>query len=281
MREKQLLMEQIGNGIVPVGMQCFTGNHALIETMGAAGFDYVWLDSEHSAIDPRALEDTMRTCEVAGLSALVRIPDPRDLTSARRSLEAGAEGVIVPMVRTAQDVRDVIDALTFPPAGSRGLCPGLRVPGYTVTGFNDYMRASDESVLVIPMIETAEALENIEEIFALEQVHLTVFAMGELSFAMGEGPYSPANPRIRAAQERVHAAAAAAGVGIIGGHIFAPTADDLLAALDDGVVAFCVGIDVMAFRMLCEDLVATADAAVARSPHHRRPAAPASGFPRR
>ena len=74
---------------------------------GATGFDYVWLDSEHSALNPRALEDTMRTCEVAGLIPLVRIPEPTDGTSARRALEAGAEGIIVPMVRSAADVLDL------------------------------------------------------------------------------------------------------------------------------------------------------------------------------
>ena len=74
MQTPKSLMELVGENIVPVGMQCFTGNHTLIEVMGAAGFDYVWLDSEHSAVNPRALEEAMRTCEVAGLIPLVRCP---------------------------------------------------------------------------------------------------------------------------------------------------------------------------------------------------------------
>src|ERR1700704_6487439 len=120
------LIAMLDEHIVPIGMQCFTGDHTLIEVMGAAGFDYVWLDSEHSALNPRALEDTMRNCEVAGLIPLVRIPEPGDGTSARRALEAGAEGIVVPMVRSAADIQQIVDALTFPPWGKRGLCPARR-----------------------------------------------------------------------------------------------------------------------------------------------------------
>src|SRR5258705_8290187 len=107
------LIAMLDKHVVPIGMQCFTGNHTVIEVMGAAGFDYVWLDSEHSAVNPRALEDTMRTCEVAGLVPLVRIPEPTDYTAARRAVEAGADGVIAPMVRSAADVRNMGNALTF------------------------------------------------------------------------------------------------------------------------------------------------------------------------
>ena len=63
-------------------------DHKLIEVVGKTGFDYVWLDTEHSALKPRALEGTMRTCEAAGFIPIVRIPDPADGTSARRVLSA-------------------------------------------------------------------------------------------------------------------------------------------------------------------------------------------------
>ena len=129
MQTPKSLMELVGENIVPAGMQCFTGDHTLIEVMGAAGFDYVWLDSEHSAVNPRALEQTMRTCEVAGFIPLVRIPEPTDCTAARRAVEAGADGVIAPMVWSAADVRNIVNALTFPPAGERGMCPRVARPG--------------------------------------------------------------------------------------------------------------------------------------------------------
>jgi 2-keto-3-deoxy-L-rhamnonate aldolase RhmA len=273
------LIAMLDKHVVPVGMQCFTGDHTLIEVMGAAGFDYVWLDSEHSALNPRALEDTMRTCEVAGLIPLVRIPEPGDGTSARRALEAGAEGIVVPMVRTAADIQQIVDALTFPPRGKRGLCPALRVPGYTVVGFNEFMQPSDDNLLIIPMIETVDALENIDEICALEQVRLLVFAAGELAFAMGEGHAMHSSEKVRAAQRVVFAAAARHGVGIIGGPILNPSKESCAKALADGISVLCVGLDVLAFRALCEATVGAAIAAVDSHPGYHGPARPPSGFP--
>jgi hypothetical protein len=84
-------------------------------------------------------------------------------------------------------VRNIVRALTFPPVGERGMCPGLRVPGYSVTKLGGYIRHNNDNVLVIPVIETVEAVERIDEICAVEQVKLIVFAAGELGYAMGEG----------------------------------------------------------------------------------------------
>jgi 2-keto-3-deoxy-L-rhamnonate aldolase RhmA len=279
MRQRPRLTELLEHKTVPIGMQCFTGDHTLIEVLGATGFDYVWLDSEHSALNPRALEDTMRTCEVAGLIPLIRIPEPTDGTSARRALEAGAEGIIVPMVRSAADVQGIIDALTFPPDGKRGLCPGLRIPGYTVAAFNGYMRDSDSDLLIIPMIETVEALEHIDEICAIDQVKLLVFASGELAFAMGEGPNMHSSTKVQTAQKTVFAAARRHGVGLIGGPMLNPTKDGCVKALDDGISMLCIGLDVLAFRQLCESTVAAANAAVDANANYNRPPAPPSGFP--
>lgn len=273
------LLAMLDEHMVPIGMQCFTGNHTLIEVLGATGFDYVWLDSEHSAIDPRSLEDTMRTCEVAGLVPLVRIPEPTDGTSARRALEAGAQGIVVPMVRSAADVRQIVDALTFPPRGNRGLCPALRVPGYSVARFNDYMRESDAELMIIPMIETVEAIEEIDQICAVDQVKMLVFAAGELAFAMGEGANMHSGIKIQQAQKAVFAAAQEHGVAIIGGPILNPSKDSCAKALDDGISMLCVGLDVLAFRQLCETTVEAANAAVAAHASYQRPPAPPSGFP--
>ena len=214
---KKTLLGMLAEKTVPIGIQCFTADDKLIEVLGKTGFDYVWLDSEHSALNPRALEQTMRTCEAAGLIPIVRIPDPSDGTSARRALEAGAETVVVPMVRTAADVHGIIEALTFPPQGKRGLCPGLRVPGYSVTGFSQYMQDNNANLYVVPMIETVEGLENVEEICAIEQVKALVFASGELSFAMGEGAAGDASPKIQEAQRKVYAATRRHDVALIGG----------------------------------------------------------------
>ena len=278
-KSRTALLDLLAAKTIPIGIQCFTGDQKLIEVLGKTGFDYVWLDTEHSALNPRALEDTMRTCEAAGLIPLVRIPDPFDQTAARRALEAGAEAVIIPMVRSADDVKGIIDNLLFPPEGKRGLCPGLRVPGYSVTEFNPYMQENNKNLYVIPMIETVDGLNNVDEICAIPQVKALVFAAGELSFAMGEGAAGDHSPKIQEAQKRVFAAAQQRGVALIGGPIFHPTPESCGQAIQSGITILCIGLDTMAFRQTCETTVAAANAGVKANPAFNRPPAPPSAFP--
>lgn len=272
------LLAMLEDKVVPVGMQCFTGNHTLIEVLGRTGFDYVWLDSEHCGVNPRALEDTIRTADGVGLISLVRIPEPDDYTAARRALEAGADGLMIPMVRSAADLGQVLDAVIYPPNGRRGICPAYRAAGYSIRGFGEYAQRSDASVLIIPLIETLDALENIEEICALEQVNIIVFAAGELAFAMGEGARMHSSTKIQEAYATVKDVAKRHGVVLLGGPILDPTIDSCTKALEDGIGVFCLGIDVMAFRRVCEDTVAALNAAVAPSAYSRPPT-PESGFP--
>lgn len=273
------LLAMIDNRQLPVGMQCFTGNHTLIEVMGRTGFDFVWLDSEHCDINPRALEDTLRTADGVGLTTLVRIPEPGDGTAARRALEAGAAGVVVPMVRCAADIRGVLDAVTYPPAGKRGICPAYRAAGYSIRTFGEYAAWNDANVLVVPLIETLDALDNIEEICAIEQVRILGFASGELAYALGEGSRMHSSTKVQDAYQKVKDAAARHGVVLMGGPILDPTAQSCTQALEDGIAVFCLGIDVMAFRRVCEDTIAAANESVAAHPTFTRPAAPESGFP--
>lgn len=152
------------------------------------------------------------------------------------------------------------------------------MPGYTLPGFTAYMRANDADLLIIPMIETVEALEHVDEICAIEQVKVLVFASGELGFAMGEGT-NMHSPKVQAAQKTVHAAAQRHGVAVIGGPMLNPTKEGCAQAFDDGISMLCLGLDVIAFRQLCENTVASANAAVEENDTYNRPPAPPSGFP--
>jgi 2-keto-3-deoxy-L-rhamnonate aldolase RhmA len=278
MFERNRLLEMIEHNVIPLGMQCFTGDHALIEVLGLTGFDFVMLDSEHCAINPRGAEDSVRAAEGAGLVPIVRIPETLDETAIRRSLEAGAHGLIVPMVRTAADVQRVLRAAMFPPLGHRGICPAVRSAGYSFRSFADYARWNNDNVLVIPLIEHPYAVENIDEICALEEVHIITFGAGDLAYAMGEGTEMLASPYVQDAYRRVRSAAERHDVALMGGPVLEPTAEACRTALQDGVKVFCLGLDVLGFRRFCEDTVQALGAAVTGT-RYDRPTAPESGFP--
>lgn len=271
------LLVMIERQEIPLGMQCFTGNPALIEVLGLTGFDFVMLDTEHSGNDVRALEGLVRTAELAGLVPLVRVPDLTCETDIRRALEAGAMGLFLPMVKSASDVQTAADAAFFPPKGHRGICPAVRAAGYSFRSFNDYAAWNNSQILLIPMIEHPQAVENIEEICALEDVQLIVFGAGDLAYAMNEGTKMMKSPLVQAAYRKVLETARRHDVAVIGGPVLDPTPASCRKALEDGIKVFCLGLDTLGFRRFCEQTVAALNEGIAGTGFTRR-AAPASGF---
>jgi len=274
------LLEMVDQGIVPLGMQCFTGNAALIEVLGLTGYDFVMLDTEHSPNNPRALEDSIRAANHVNMVPVVRVPSFDDETSIRRALEAGAEGIFLPMVKSAADIRTAADAAFFPPLGKRGICPSVRATGYAFNDFNEYARRNNESTILVPLIEHPDAVENIEEICALPEVSMVIFGVGDLSFAMGEGVEQLRSPKVQAAYRRVMDAAAKYDVPVVGGPNLDPTPETCLDALEMGVKVFTLGLDIMAFRRACEGMVNDLYTASQKS-ELSRPTPPPSGFPTR
>jgi 2-keto-3-deoxy-L-rhamnonate aldolase RhmA len=262
---------------IPLGMQCFTGNPALIEVMGLTGFDFVMLDGEHSGNDVRSIEELIRTAEQAGLIPLVRVPDRSNEVDIRRALEAGAKGIFLPMIRSAADVRRAADAAYFPPRGARGICPAIRAANYSFKSFEQYAQWNNDEIALIPMIEHPDAVENIEDICGLDEVRIIVFGAGDLAYAMNEGTLMMKSPLVQAAYRKVLDSAKRNSVAVIGGPVLDPTPAACKKALEDGVTIFCLGLDTLGFRRFCEQTVDALNKGIAGSAF-KRVAAPDSGF---
>src|SRR5258708_21287349 len=110
------LLAMIKQSQIPLGMQCFTGDRAMIEVLELTGFDFVMLDTEHSPANPRAIEEAVLAADTVGLGPLVRVPSCTDETAIRPALHAGAQGVFVPESRSSDDVRQSLDAALLPPS---------------------------------------------------------------------------------------------------------------------------------------------------------------------
>jgi 2-keto-3-deoxy-L-rhamnonate aldolase RhmA len=277
MLEPNKIFAMLARKEIPLGMQCFTGDPALIEVLGLTGFDFVMLDGEHSGNDVRALDDLIRISDQAGLVPFVRVPDRTDEIGIRRALEAGAKGIFLPMIRTADDVKEAASSAFFPPMGTRGICPATRAPGFGFRNFETYANWNNREVALIPMIEHPDAVENIDSICALNEVRMIVFGAGDLAYAMNEGTLMMKSPLVQAAYRKVLDAAKRHGVAVIGGPVLDPTPAACRKALDDGITVFCLGLDTLGFRRFCEQTVAALNAGVAGSAFARKPA-PESGF---
>lgn len=278
MFERNRLLQMLEARQVPLGIQCFTGDPALIEVLGQTGFDFVMLDCEHSGANPRSMEDLVRVSRLAGLAPYVRVPDPRAGTDIRRALEAGAEGIFLPEVHGVADIEAAASAAFFPPKGDRGICPAIRAAGYNFATFDEYTAWNNREIALVPLIENPDGVASIDAICAHPDVHMVTFGSGDLGYSVGEDTAMMAGPTVQDDYKKVLAAAKKHGVAVIGGPVLTPNAQDCRQALQDGVTIFCLGLDSLGFRMFCEQTVrALADATA--SSQWSRPPVPASGFP--
>lgn len=156
--------------------------HASVaEIMGQSGYDWVAVDLEHGAISPHQLPDLFRALELGGTLPLARLAQGHT-KDCKQALDAGAGGVIVPMVETAQQLLDVRDACRWPPAGLRGV--GFSRANLFGKHFASYSVEAQRPLLVA-MIEHVRAVDNLSEILEVEGLDAIMVGPYDLSASMG------------------------------------------------------------------------------------------------
>lgn len=209
------ILQKLAAGDIPIGLEIMLGSARIVEMAGWAGFDFVQLDQEHCPFGLETIEMLTRAADAANLTTLVRVAqnNPKDIS---RVLEAGAHGVVVPQVLDAADVQNALDNVYYAPVGKRGMCPVTRAARYDDAIWDDYIAWVQEEVMLIPLIENATALENIEEICALPGIKVIGFGAGDLGQSLGVGARGLAEPIVREALEKVTEVARKHGVVLKG-----------------------------------------------------------------
>jgi 4-hydroxy-2-oxoheptanedioate aldolase len=170
-------------GEVTFGAWCMMPGALGIEVLGGAGFDWLTIDMQHGCMGYEGVVDMIRAADVAGICPIVRVP-ANEASIIGRVLDAGALGIIVPMVDTAYDAQRAVDACLYPPLGRRSLGP-VRVSTRDGRG---YSQTANARIAVIPMIETAQALANVDQIVAVPGVSAAFVGPFDLSLALGLTP---------------------------------------------------------------------------------------------
>ena len=175
--------EALRTGKVVVGLQQFLPLPALTEMAGFAGFDWMWLCTEHGTITIGSeLENLNRTAAAMGMTSIVRITH-NDYPTILRCMELGANGVLVPRVRTRKDVEQAVEWVKYPPLGTRGICHITRLYNYgSVTRTPEEMNA--ETVVML-LIEQVEAFDHLDEILSVPGVDAAMYGGGDLSLELG------------------------------------------------------------------------------------------------
>jgi 2-dehydro-3-deoxyglucarate aldolase len=195
---KNHFKQLVAAGQVALGAQLRLGTPAIAELFAAAGYDFLVLDGEHAPQTPVGLQAQMQAMNGYACTPIVRFGrnDPDEI---RLALDIGAGGVLIPLIKTAAEAAQTVAACRYPPVGTRSYGPS-RAHRY---GFDrDYFPRSEPDVVVMVIIETAEAVEAIDEIVAVDGLDVVVMGTADLSIALGV-PLQTTHPNVGAAIDKV------------------------------------------------------------------------------
>jgi 2-keto-3-deoxy-L-rhamnonate aldolase RhmA len=200
--------------------------------------DFVWIDMEHNALSLEAVQAHIMATEASETAALVRVPS-HDPAVIKTVLDLGADGIIVPNVRTVDEARSAVAACRYPPDGIRGYGP-RRPSRYGRTGGPAFCKAANQAVFVVAQIEHIDAVRDIDNILAVPGLDSIVFGPNDLSGSMGHMG-EPNHPEVVSAMETVTSKALKTSVAI---GVGAGGPDEIRHWIDRGVHWAMVGGDV-------------------------------------
>ena len=199
---------------------CFLGlgSPNLAELMAHVGFDWIVVEAEHTPLGPAEIERILMAMSGADTVPLVRLlkADPFLI---QQTLDMGALGVVVPMVRNAEEAKAVVDACRYPPQGTRGFGP-LRATHYLLD-MEDYFAKANENIIVALIIENKEAVQNLEAIANVPGVDVLIFGPFDCCLSMGLDPMRQPYPEIEKVMQRMLAIGRECGVAC-GIHAWSP-----------------------------------------------------------
>jgi len=184
------LKKRIAEGKACYGVIAPTNDPIIAEYIGLNGFDYYMIDGEHGPISATDITSLVMACELTDCTPLARIRSV-DTKLILQYLDAGIMGVMMPGIDHADDVRTLVEAIKYPPIGKRGLGP-IRAARYMQGGFSqeEYVTMANKETLVLPQIESTEAVDNLEELCKVEGVDGFIIGPRDLAMSMGfyDGP---------------------------------------------------------------------------------------------
>ena len=244
------LKQKLAAGAQPIGTFFDTASVSLMECLGRTGLDFAIIDNEHSPIEAETTAALVRAAELSGICPLARVRE----ISRPAVLDVGVQGLIVPNVKTLEQVQELVNYAKYYPIGQRGFCPS-RKDGWGFDGLGsvpETMRHFNGETLLFPQCETAEALDIIEDICAVDGVDGIFVGPFDLSIALGHpGEFNA--PVVHDAILRVQAACKRSGKLSI---IFTGSAAASRQRFAEGFDSVTLGMDSLFYVEMYKNLVA-------------------------
>lgn len=180
---KNILKQKLASGQATLGPFVNFPSPAMVELMGWLGFDFIVIDCEHGSMDYETAENMIRAAELANITPVVRI-GMNVQQHIQRYLEAGAQGVMIPLINNKTDAQAVTDAVKYPPVGKRGLFAG-RSAMYGVQPIAEYVAEANKETFIALQIETLAGIEHQDEIIDTDLADVIFLGPGDLSSSFG------------------------------------------------------------------------------------------------
>ncbi|MBY5977425.1 HpcH/HpaI aldolase/citrate lyase family protein [Phaeobacter italicus] len=236
---KNTFKEALAKGERQIGCWMSFADGQIAEIMGTCGFDWLVIDGEHAPNDIRSIRDQLIALTASPSHPVVRVP-VGETWMIKQVLDAGAQTVLVPIVESADQARELVRACHYPPKGVRGV--GATAARATMFGsVSEYIQTADQEVCLLVQVENRAGIDALDEILQVEGIDGVFIGPADLSTDMGHQGNS-AHPEVRAAIADAIIRIKAAGIapGILG-----VSEEATQAYLDMGAQFLAVGIDVL------------------------------------
>ncbi len=178
------LKKELREGKKAVGTFIRINDPAIVEVIGMAGFDFIVIDNEHTAMSKESMINLIRAAELSGVTAVVRVRE-NSAAEILQALDAGALGVQVPQVDTYEEARAIVDRVKYAPIGARGFAASQRSAGYGTLGAKEYSELSNKNTMIVSYCETLKGYENLDEILTIDELDVIFIGPNDLSQAFG------------------------------------------------------------------------------------------------
>ncbi len=205
------VLDKVRSGEKTFGSFLGMGSATVAELLGHAGCEWLLIEMEHNGLDMAEVEHILMAIGGTDAVPLVRIPSA-DPVFIQRSLDIGGMGIAVPMVRTVAEAEAIVSASRYPPHGKRSFGP-LRASRYTIE-YEEYFERANENVLIMLIIETTEAVENLEEIASVPGIDVLFIGAFDLCLSLGLNPFDMPLPEIEAVMDRALEVGRSSGVAV-------------------------------------------------------------------
>lgn len=233
--KQNIVKTRLVNNQPVLGVLSNSTDPTVAELCGFSGLDFYMIDGEHSPVTTAQVQEIVRACEVSGITPLARVRS-NDPKLVLQFLDAGVMGIMMPGTRTVAEVEALVQAVKYPPLGTRGIAP-VRAADYLQGEMTqgEYVQFANEQTLVLPQIEDREAVDNLDDLLTVAGIDGFVIGPRDLAMNMGfyDGPgHDEVKRTIGSVVEKIRKAGLVVGTT-------AATGDQAKALVDRGVL-FCL-----------------------------------------